>query len=39
MRKDKHASSNNSRAGVAILITNKIDSKIRNVTKDKERHT
>ena len=33
-----HANGNQKKAGVAILISNKIDFKIKNVTRDKERH-
>ena len=33
-----HANGNQKKAGVAILITNKIDFKIKNVTRDKEGH-
>ena len=33
-----HANSNKKRAGVAILISNKIDFKLKTVTRDKERH-
>ena len=32
-----HANGNQKKAGVAILITDKIDFKIKNVTRDKER--
>ena len=33
-----HAKGNQKKAGVAILISDKIDSKIKNVTRDKEGH-
>ena len=33
-----HANGNQKKAGVAILITDKIDFKIKNVTRDKEGH-
>ena len=33
-----HANGNQKKAGVAILISGKIDFKIKNVTRDKERH-
>ena len=33
-----HANGNQKKAGVAILILDKIDFKIKNVTRDKERH-
>ena len=33
-----HANGNQKKAGVAILISNKIDFKIKNVTRDKEGH-
>ena len=33
-----HANGSQKRAGVAILISEKIDSKIKNVSRDKERH-
>ena len=33
-----HANGNHKKAGVAILISDKIDFKIKNVTRDKERH-
>ena len=33
-----HANGNQKKAGVAILISNKIDFKIKNVTRDKEEH-
>ena len=33
-----HANGNQKKAGVAILISDKIDFKIKNVTKDKEGH-
>ena len=33
-----HANGNKKKAGVAILISDKIDFKIKNVTRDKERH-
>ena len=33
-----HASGNQKKAGVAILISDKTDFKIKNVTRDKERH-
>ena len=33
-----HAYGNQKKAGVAILISDKIDFKIKNVTRDKERH-
>ena len=33
-----HANGNQKKAGVAILITDKIDFKRKNVTRDKERH-
>ena len=33
-----HANGNQKKAGVAILISDKIDFKIKNVTRDKERH-
>ena len=33
-----HANGNQKRAGVAILISDEIDFKIKNATRDKERH-
>ena len=33
-----HANGNQKKAGVAILISDKIDFKIKNITRDKERH-
>ena len=33
-----YANENQKKAGVAILISDKIDFKIKNVTRDKERH-
>ena len=33
-----HANGNQKKAGVAILISDKIDIKIKNVTRDKEEH-
>ena len=33
-----HANGNQKRAGVAILVSDKIDFKIKNVTRDKEEH-
>ena len=33
-----HANGNQKKAGVAILISDKIDFKIKNVTRDKEEH-
>ena len=38
MKKIFHANGNQKKAGVAILISDKIDFKIRNVTRDKEGH-
>ena len=37
-KKILHANGNQKKAGVAILISDKIDFKIRNVTRDKEGH-
>ena len=37
-RKIFHANGNQKKAGVAILISNKIDFKIKNATRDKEGH-
>ena len=37
-RKIFHANGNQKKAGVAILISNKIDFKIKTVTRDKEGH-
>ena len=37
-RKVFHANGNEKKAGVAILTSNKIDFKIKNVTRDKERN-
>ena len=37
-RKILHANGNQKKAGVAILISDKIDFKIKNVTRDKEGH-
>ena len=37
-RKIFHANGNQKKAGVAILISEKIDFKIKNVTREKERH-
>ena len=33
-----HANENQKKAGVAILISDKIDLKVKNITRDKERH-
>ena len=33
-----HANGNQKKAGVAIIISDKIDFKIKNVTRDKEAH-
>ena len=33
-----HANGNHKKAGVAILISDKIDFKVKNVTRDKEGH-
>ena len=38
MEKIFHANGNQKKAGVAILISDKIDFKIKNVTRDKEGH-
>ena len=38
MEKDIHANQNHKKAGVAILISDKIDFKIKTVTRDKEGH-
>ena len=38
MEKVFHAYGNQKKAGVAILISDKIDFKIKNVTRDKEGH-
>ena len=38
MEKIFHASGNQKKAGVAILISDKIDFQIKNVTRDKEGH-
>ena len=38
MEKDIHANGNQKKAGVAILISDKIDFKIKTIIKDKERH-
>ena len=38
MEKDIHANGNQKKAGVAILISDKIDFKIKNVTRDKKGH-
>ena len=38
MRKIFHANANQKKAGVAILISDKIDFKIKNVTRDKGGH-
>ena len=38
MEKIFHANGNQKKPGVAILISDKIDFKIKNVTRDKERH-
>ena len=38
MEKDIHANGNQKKAGVAIHISDKIDFKIKNVTRDKEGH-
>ena len=38
MEKDIHANGNQKKAGVAILISDKIDFKIKNVTRDKAGH-
>ena len=38
MEKIFHAKGNQKKAGVAILISDKIDFKIKNVTRDKEGH-
>ena len=37
-KKILHANGNQKKAGVAILISDKIDFKIKNVTRDKEGH-
>ena len=37
-KKIVHANGNQKKAGVAILISDKIDFKIKNVTRDKEEH-
>ena len=37
-KKTFHANGNQKKAGVAILISDKIDFKIKNVTRDKKRH-
>ena len=37
-RKIFHANGNQKKAGVAILISDKIDFKIKIITRDKERH-
>ena len=37
-KKISHANGNQKKAGVAILIPDKIDFKIKNVTRDKEGH-
>ena len=34
-----HANENQKKAGVAILISNKIDLKVKNITRDKEGHS
>ena len=38
MEKDIHANANQKEAGVAILISDKTDFKIKNITRDKEGH-
>ena len=38
MEKILHANGNQKKAGVAMLISDKIDFKIKNVTRDKEGH-
>ena len=38
MEKIFHANGNQKKPGAAILISDKIDFKIKNVTRDKERH-
>ena len=38
MEKDIHANGNQKKTGVAILISDKINFKIKNVTRDKEGH-
>ena len=37
-KKILHANGNQKKAGVAILVSDKIDFKIKNVTRDKKRH-
>ena len=37
-KKTLHVNGNQKKAGVAILLTDKIDFKIKNVTRDKEGH-
>ena len=39
MEKIFHANGNQKKAGVAILIPDKIDFKIKAITRDKERHS
>ena len=38
MEKDIHVNGNQKKAGVAILISDKIDFKIKTITRDKEGH-
>ena len=38
MEKIFHANGNQNKAGVAILVSDKVDFKIKNVIRDKERH-
>ena len=38
MKKHKYVNPNHKKAGVAVLISDKVDFRKRNITRDKERH-